>query len=114
MDAIHSSYTDKYMNESEIVSDKTRQMHENLNEGVVRTNNNLIVLLIFTNDLTKSIPKYAATLKANVVDVEESARTLQGYGYIYIDIREGRSQLCITPKGNDLVKKLRANLRKRL
>lgn len=102
------------MDGSFLVSDKTRQMHENLNEGVVRTNNNLIVLLIFTNDFNKSIGEFAIALKANVVDVEETARTLQGYGYIYIDIREGKSQLCITPKGSGLVKKLRANLKKHL
>ncbi len=100
------------MDESFLVSYKTREMHEALNEGVVRTNNNLIVLLIFTNDFSKSIDEHAAALKTDAPAITESARTLQGYGYIYIDIREGRSQLCITPKGNELVKKLRANFKK--
>ncbi|GEM_PF-4943154 len=93
---------------------QVRQRHEELNEGIVRTNNNLFIILVFANDYPgKSITEHAASLKADPKAVMEAARIMQGYGYIYIDIRENKNILNIAPKGEVFLKKIRENLKKR-
>lgn len=102
------------LEEFSFVSDSTRLQHEKYREGIVRTNNNLLITLFFTNDFEgKSVHEHAAMLKADPEKVIEAARILQGYGYIYIDIRDNKNILVITPKGKLLVQKMRSKLKNR-
>lgn len=101
------------MKEFPVISEQIRREQEDHNEKIILNNNNLLILLFFANDFKKSVAEHAGTLNADVTAVTAAARTLQGYGYIYINFGDGKNELIITERGINLIGKLRSNLKER-
>ena len=77
-------------------------------EGIVANNKNLLVILIFTNDFNPEMIWLCRALNAKANSIEETARILQGYSYLFIAKNEGKEYLHITPSGKRLVLKIRS------
>lgn len=77
-------------------------------EALVTDNENLLIILIFTHDFKPEMSWLSRALNAPTDSVEETARILQGYGYLLIAGNENDKRLTITPKGKRLVLKIRS------
>lgn len=94
-------------------------------ESLVANNENLLVILIFTNDFNPEMNWLCRALNAKPDSIEEAARILQGYGYLFIvknkdnprteraeqSSYDDKEYLHITPSGKRLVLKIRSKLK---
>lgn len=92
----------------EHVSQKVIWERESEKESVVANNENLLVILIFTNDFNPGMDWLCRALNARQDSIKETARILQGYGYLLIVKNDGREYLHVTPSGKRLVLKIRS------
>lgn len=92
----------------EYVNQKVIWERELEKESVVANTENLLVILIFTNDFNPEMSWLCRALNAKQDSIKETAGILRGYGYLFIVKNNDKEYLHITPAGKRLVLKIRS------
>lgn len=95
----------------ESVSQKVAHERELEKERAAGENENLLIILIFTNDFSPEMNWLSRALNAPADSIEESARILQGYGFIILVKNNRKEFLRMTPKGKRALFKIRSQLK---